>query len=45
MLPFMYQGYQSGYWYNKPGHIGALSTDVSKEDSKDMANIVQFGVT
>lgn len=30
---------------NKPGHTGTLSTDVSEEDSKDMANIVQFGVT
>ncbi len=45
MLQTIYQTYQSGYWYNKPGHIGTLSTDVSEEDSKDMANIVQFGVT
>ncbi len=34
MLQSVYQTCQSGYWYNKPGHIGALSTDVSEEDSK-----------
>jgi len=45
MLQSIYQGYQSGYWYNKPGHTGMLSTDVSEGDSKDMANIVQIGVT
>ncbi len=45
MLQTIYQICQSGYWYNKPGHIGTLSTDVSEEDSKDMANIVQFGAT
>ena len=45
MLPSICQIYQSGNWQNKPGHTGTLSTDVSEEDSKDMANIVQFGVT
>ncbi len=33
MFEAIYQGYQSGYWYNMSGHIGTLSTDVSKEDS------------
>lgn len=45
MLPSICQSCQSGYWHNKPGHIGMLSADVSEEDSKDMANIVQFGAT
>ncbi len=40
LLPSIYQIYQSGSWHNKPG-----PTDVSEEDSKDMANIVQFEVT
>ncbi len=30
----IYQTSQSGCWYNKPGHIGTLSTDVSEEDTK-----------
>ena len=45
MLQSIYQIYQSGHWLNKPGHTGTLSTDVSEEDSKDMANIVQSGAT
>ena len=34
MLQTIYLTYQSGYWYNKPGHTGMLSSDVSEEDSK-----------
>jgi hypothetical protein len=45
MLQSIYQIYQSGHWENKPGHTGTLSTDVSEEDSKGMANIAQFGAT
>ncbi len=34
MFETICQTYQSGHWYNKPGHTGTLSSGVSEEDSK-----------